>query len=89
MEQWRQIIQECRNSGLSNKGYQKRHIIYWLQKVRKEAVKQAAMQIMELEPKEEGRTEALYIWYWGAELTLPAGTDMEAAAAVLRSLQRL
>ncbi len=95
MEQWRQIIQECQQSGLSNKEYCQQQGIsektyyYWLRKVRTAAVEQVAPQIMELEPKEEKRTEKLYIRYRGAELTLPAETDIEAIAAVLRSLQQL
>ncbi len=95
MEQWRQIIQECQKSGLSNKEYCQQQGIsektyyYWLRKVRTAAVEQVAPQIVELEPKEEKRTEVLYIRYRGAELTLPAETDMEAVAAVLRSVQQL
>ncbi len=95
MEQWRQIIQDCQQSGLSNKvycqqqGISEKTYYYWLRKVRTAAVEHAAPQIVELEPKEEKRTEVLYIRYRGAELTLPAETDMEAVAAVLRSLQQL
>ena len=44
-------------------------------------------QIEEVElPAEEDK---VYIRFRGAELTLPAGTDIEAIAAVLRSLQQL
>ncbi len=95
MEQWKQIIQECRRSGLSNKAYcQQRGIsektyYYWLRKVRTAAAEQAAPQIMEIEPEPKGRAEMLYIRYRGAELKLPAETDMEAVAAVLRSVQQL
>ncbi len=94
MEQWRQIIQDCQKSGLSNKAYCQQQGIsektyyYWQRKVRTAAAEQAGPQIMELEP-EEDRTEVLYIRYRGAELTLPAETDMEAVAAVLRSVQQL
>lgn len=94
MEQWRQIIQKCQESGLSNKawcqqqGLSEKTYYYWLRKVRTAAVEQAAPQIMELEPEEERRGEMLYIRYRGAELTLPGKTDIEAIAAVLRSLQQ-
>ena len=94
MDQWRQIIRKCQESGLSNKAYCKQQGIsektyyYWLRKVRTAAVEQAAPQIMELEPEEERRGEMLYIRYRGAELTLPGETDIEAIAAVLRSLQQ-
>ena len=94
MEQWRQIIQKSQESGLSNKAYCQQQGIsektyyYWLRKVRTAAVEQAAPQIMELESEDERRAEMLYIRYRGAELTLPGETDIEAIAAVLRSLQQ-
>ena len=77
-EEWRQIIQECQESGLSNKAYCELHGIsektyyYWLRKLRR-----ALMEQM------------LYIRYRGAEMTLPDGTDIDAIASVLRSLQQL
>ena len=95
MEQWKQIIQDCQKSGLSNKAYCQQQGIsektyyYWLRKLRTAAVEQAAPQIMELGPKVDDQREELYIRYRGAELTLPAETDIEAIAAVLRSLQQL
>ncbi len=95
METWREIIQNCQKSGLSNKAYCQQQGIsektyyYWLRKLRTAAVEQAAPQLMELEPEVGNRTEVLYIRYRGAELTLPAETDIEAIAAVLRSLQQL
>ncbi len=95
MEQWRQIIQDCQKSGLSNKAYCQQQGIsektyyYWQRKVRTSGVEQVTPQIVALEPEEEKRTEKLYIRYRGVELTLPAETDMEAVAAVLRSVQQL
>ena len=95
MEQWRQIIQDCQKSGLSNKAYcqeqgiSEKTYYYWLRKLRMAAVEQAAPQIMELESEDKRRGEVLYIWYRSAELTLPAETDIEAIASVLRSLQQL
>ena len=44
---------------------------------------------MELKAAREERAEELYIRYRGAELRLLAGTDIEAIAAILRSLQQL
>ena len=91
MEQRRQIIQACKKSGLSNKAYCEQHGIskktyyYWLRKLRRLAKEQAVPQIMEPEAERE---EELYIRYRGAELRLPAGTDIEAIAAILRSLQQ-
>ncbi len=95
MEQWRKIIEDRQKSGLSNKmycqqqGISEKTYYYWLRKVRTAVVEQAAPQIMELEPEKEERTEMLYIRYRGAELTLPAETDIDAIASVLRSLQQL
>ena len=95
MEQWRQIIQECQKSGLSNETYCQQQGIsekayyYWLRKLRTATVEQAVPQIMELEPEDERRAEVLYIRYRGAELRLPAETDIEAAASILRSLRQL
>lgn len=95
MEQWRQIIQDCQKSGLSNKAYCEQHGIsektyyYWLRKLRRVVMEQTAPQIMEVEAGREERAEELYIRYRGAELTLPVETDIEAVAAILRSLQQL
>ena len=74
----------CQQQGISEKTY-----YYWLRKLRTAAVEQAAPQIMELKAAREERAEELYIRYRGAELRLPAGTDIEAIAAILRSLQQL
>ena len=91
-QQWVQIIRECQSSGMSNKEYCRQQGIseksyyYWLRKLRKVAA-ESIPQIVEVEtPANEDK---VYICFRGAELTLPAGTDVEAIAAVLRSLQRL
>ena len=95
MEQWRQIIEDCQKSGLSNKAYCEQHGIsektyyYWLRKLRRVVMEQTAPQIMELKTERGEQPEELYIRYRGAELTLPAETDIEAVAAILRSLQQL
>lgn len=95
METWRQIIQECQKSGLSNKAYCQSHGLsekayyYWLRKLRTAAVEQALPQLTELEPEREEGGEMLHIRYRGAELTLPAETAIDAIASMLRSLQRL
>ena len=91
-QQWTQIIRECQNSGLSNKEYCRQHGIaektyyYWLRKLRAEAA-EGMPQIVEMEPP--AMEDKVYIRFRGAELTLPAGTEVEAIAAVLRSLQQL
>ena len=47
-----------------------------------------APQLVPLEPVSES-DDLLQIQYRGAELKLPAGVDMDAVAALLRSLQSL
>ena len=91
-QQWTQIIRECQSSGLSNKEYCRQHGIseksyyYWLRKLRSAAA-EGMPQIVEIEPP--AMEDKVYIRFRGAELALPAGTDVEAIAAVLRSLQQL
>ena len=62
---------------------------YWLRKLRTAAVEQAAPQIMEVKTERGEQPEEVYIRYRGAELRLPGETDIEAIAAILRSLQQL
>lgn len=93
MEQWRQIIQDCRESGLSNKLYCEQHGLsektyyYWLRKLRTAAMEQAAPQIMEVEAEQKEPARMLYIRYRGSELRVPEGTDIEAIATVHRALR--
>ena len=92
-QQWTQIIQDCQSSGMSNKEYCRQHGIseksysYWLRKLRS-AVAEGMPQIVEMEAP-VAIDEKVYIRFRGAEVTLPGGTDAEAIAAVLRSLQQL
>ena len=49
-----------------------------------------APQLVQLETAPTlGQNDVLQIQYRGAELKLPAGVDMDAVAAILRSLQSL
>ena len=92
MRQWAEIIQDCKSSGLSNKEYcrekgiSEKTFYYWLRKLR--TAEEVSPQIIEL-PAQAQSEEKLYIRYRGAELTLPAKTDIDAIAAVLRSLQQI
>ena len=92
-QQWTQIIRECQSSGQSNKEYCRQQGIsektyyYWLRKLRSEAA-EGIPQIVEVEPP-AAVEDKMYIRFRGAELALPAGTDVEAIAAVLGSLQQL
>ena len=93
-QQWGTVIQECRNSGLSNRefcrqrGIAEKSFYYWQRKLRKQIVESAAPQLVQLEPP-SASDEQLCIRYRGAELKLPAGVNMDAVVAILRSLQSL
>ena len=93
-QNWAMVIQECSNSGLSNRefcrqrGISEKTFYYWLRKLRGQMVDAAVPQLVQLEPVTEPE-DLLQIQYRGAELKLPAGVDMDAVAALLRSLQSL
>ena len=93
-QNWAMVIQECSNSGLSNRefcrqrGISEKTFYYWLRKLRGQMVDAAVPQLVQLEPVNEPE-DLLQIQYRGAELKLPAGVDMDAVAALLRSLQSL
>jgi hypothetical protein len=92
--QWAAVIQECNKaSGLTNKEYCIRHGLsekscyYWQKKLRTQIVASAPELVpLEVDAPVE---EELHIRYRGAELKLLAGVDMDAVAALLRSIQSL
>ena len=91
---WARLIQECNNSGLTKRefcqqrGISEKSFYYWLRKMRSQMAEAAAPQLVQLEPALVP-DDMLQIQYRGAELKLPAGVDMDAVAAILRSLQSL
>ena len=91
---WRMLIQECSNSGLTKRefcrqrGISEKSFYYWLRKLRSQMAEAAGPQIVQLESSVTS-TEILQIRYRGAELKLPVGVDIEAVAALLRSIQSL
>ena len=93
-QQWEMVVQECAASGLSNRefcrqrGIPEKSFYYWQRKLRQQIVESAAPQLVPLEPVTVSE-DLLQIQYRGAELKLPAGVDMDAVAALLRSLQSL
>ena len=93
-QNWAMVIQECSNSGLSNRefcrqrGISEKTYYYWLRKLRSQMAEVAGPQLVQLEPTPL-QDDMLQIQYRGAELKLPAGVDMDAVAALLRSLQSL
>ena len=91
---WAMLIQECSNSGLTKRDFCRRRGIseksfyYWLRKLRSQMTEAAGPQIVPLGSPVIS-TEILQIQYRGAELKLPADVDVEAVAALLRSIQSL
>ena len=95
-QNWAMVIQECSNSGLSNRefcrqrGISEKTYYYWLRKLRSQVAEAAVPQLVQLEPSPVPvQEDMLQIQYRGAELKLPAGVDMDAVATLLRSLQSL
>lgn len=90
---WAMVIKECSESGMSNKAYCEQHgfslksYYYWLRKLRTQLA-ETAPQLVQLKSGPQS-SEYLHIEFRGAELKLPAGTDIDAVAAVLRSIQSL
>ena len=91
---WALLIQECNNSGLTKRefcqqrGISEKSFYYWLRKLRSQMAEVADPQLVQLDsvPASENM---LQIQYRGAELKLPASVDIDAVAALLRSLQTL
>ena len=92
-QEWAMLIQECNASGLSKRefcqqrGISEKSFYYWLRKLRTQMVGSVAPQLVQLEPVPT-MDNTLQIQYRGAELKLPAGVDIDAVAALLRSIQQ-
>lgn len=69
-------------------GYLGKSYYYWLRKLRSQAAEAAVPQLVQLEATPAWE-DMLQIQYRGAELILPAGVNMDAVAALLRSIQSL
>ena len=93
-QQWAVLIQECSASGLTNKefcrqrGISEKSFYYWQRKLRQQIVETALPQLVQLDSTPE-TGDLLQIQYRGADLRLPGGVDLEAVAALLRSIQSL
>ena len=94
IQQWAVLIQECSASGLTNKefcrqrGISEKSFYYWQRKLRQQIVEATSPQLVQLEPQPETE-DLLQIQFRGAELRLPGSVDLEAVAALLRSIQSL
>ena len=93
-QMWTGLIQEWKASGMTNKdfciqrGISEKSFYYWQRKFREQVVEAATPQLVQIETV-SASTELLQISFRGAELKLPAGVDMDAVAALLRSVQSL
>ena len=93
-QNWAMVVQECAASGLSNREFCTQHGIseksfyYWQRKLRTQIIEAAAPKLVPLQPSPESE-DMLHIQYRGAELKLSAGVNMDAVAALLRSIQSL
>ena len=91
---WAMLIRECNNSGLTKRefcrqrGISEKSYYYWLRKFRSQMAETAVPQLVQLDPAPL-QDDMLQIQYRGAELKLPAGVDMDAVVALLRSIQSL
>ena len=91
---WAMLIQECNSSGLTKRefcqqrGISEKSFYYWLRKLRSQMAAATGPQLVQLDSPVIS-DDMLQIQYRGAELKLPAGVDIDAVAALLRSLQAL
>ena len=91
---WAMLIQECNNSGLTKRefcqqrGVSEKSFYYWLRKLRTQMTEASAPQLVRLEPLSSA-DDILETQYRGAVVKVPSGVDMDAIAALLRSLQTL
>ena len=91
---WAMLIQECNNSGLTKRefcqqrGISEKSFYYWLRKLRSHMAETAGPQLVQIDPVHV-QNDMLQIQYRGSELKLPTGVDINAVAALLRSLQSL
>ena len=93
-QNWAMLIQECKASGMTNKefceqrGLSEKSFYYWQRKLREQIIEESVPQLVSLPLPEEPKNQ-LQISFRGAELKLPAGIDMDAVSALLRSIQKL
>ena len=93
-QSWATLIQECNNSGLTKRefcqqrGISEKSFYYWLRKLHSQMAEAAGPQLVQLAAAPVP-DDMLQIQYRGAELKLPPGVDIDAVAALLRSLQTL
>ena len=95
LQEWGQIIQAGQNSGLSKREFcrqnriSERQYYYWLKKIREAVVETNPLPLVRLEESDLKTEDKIRIQFRGADLSLPAKTEAEAVAVILRALQQL
>lgn len=93
IQEWAEIYQRCKESGLSNRefcrqnGIAEKIFYYWLKKLRERNLEQQP-QFVAL-PEIEDAASMIRIQFGKAVLDLPAWTDVDAIAVLLQALQKL
>lgn len=91
-QNWAMLIQECHASGLTNRefcqqrGISEKSYYYWLRKIRNQISESTTPQLVHVESVRAENSE-LHIQYRSAEMRLPGNIDINAVAALLRSIQ--
>ena len=86
------VMQQRKDSPLNNRefcaqqGISEKSDYSWLKKLRESAMERGIPQLVALEDRE--KPDELRIEYHGASMVLPGHMDIDAVAAVLRSLQQ-
>ena len=92
LQEWAKIVEQCQKSGKSKRefcrenGIPEKTFYYRLRQLREAAIEQTA-KLVELENPAAPKEGSLRIQYRGASLELPENIDMDALAALLRSIQ--
>lgn len=95
LQGWAKTIQECHDSGLSNKefcaqrGIAEKTYYYWLRKVRSATAAAMEPQLVRLEePRTTDQGRMIEIRYGKTELKLPEDVDLKALTVFLNALRR-
>ena len=93
LENWAQVIQAQQASGMSKHAFcqkeriSERQFYYWLKRLRESLVDTVDPQLVELSAPGKQSQTLLKIEMGEARMELPGTVDMDAVAAILKSLQ--
>ena len=94
LQQWGQIVQQCRESGMSNRDFCRQNGItektyyYWLRKLRMAGASKESPRLVELERPDSAR-DRIHIRFRDAEMPLPSGAGAGVITAIRRPPRRL